>query len=165
MFGQIRKEFSPTRAVGIAASEQQLLISSPTESADQRRYGEDNLIARHDIPFAMTSGRSFETEVTTRYVPAENGICKEIWWKKTSKLFINLLSDKDVSQMQLSHNNYVGRKEVWMYNADFPFLRVRGINLMEYIPLCIDISRKNVKFSNTTYILSFRDTDYIFRIK
>ena len=78
MFGQIRKEFSPTRAVGIAASEQQLLISSPTESADQRRYGEDNLIARHDIPFAMTSGRSFETEVTTRYVPAENGICKEI---------------------------------------------------------------------------------------
>jgi len=36
---------------------------------------------------------------------------------------------------------------------------------MEYFPLCIDISRKYLKFSNTTYILSFRDTDYIFRIK
>jgi len=47
------------------------MVSSPTESADQRRYSEDNLIARHDITFAMTSGRSFETEVTTRYVPAE----------------------------------------------------------------------------------------------
>ena len=41
--------------------------------------------------------------------------------------------------MQLSHNSYVGRKEAWTYNADFPFLRVRGINLMEYIPLRIDI--------------------------
>lgn len=71
MYGQIRKEFSPTSAVGIAASEQQFLISRATESAEQRRYGEDYLIARHDIPFAMTSGRSFETEVTARYVPAE----------------------------------------------------------------------------------------------
>ena len=30
--------------------------------------------------------------------------------------------------MQLSHSNYVGRKEVWTYNTHFPFLRVHGIN-------------------------------------
>ena len=71
VYGKIRKEFNPASAVRIEASEYQLMISSPTESADQRRYSEDNLIARHDIPFAMTSGRSFETEVTTRYSPAE----------------------------------------------------------------------------------------------
>jgi hypothetical protein len=71
VYGRIRKEFNPASVVRIAASEYQLMISSPTESADRRRYSEDNLIARHDIPFAMTSERSFETEVTTRYVPAE----------------------------------------------------------------------------------------------
>lgn len=71
LYGQIRKEFNPASAVRIAASVYQLMINSPTESADQRRYSEDNLIAGHDIPFAMTSGRSFEREVTTRYVPAE----------------------------------------------------------------------------------------------
>ena len=70
-YGQIRKEFNPASTVRIAASEYQLMISRPTASADQRRYSGDNLIARHAIPFAMTSGRSFETEVTTRYVPAE----------------------------------------------------------------------------------------------
>jgi hypothetical protein len=71
VYGQIRKEFNPASAVRFSASEYQLMISSPTESAGQRRYSEVNLIARHDIPFAMTSRRSFETEVTSRYVPTE----------------------------------------------------------------------------------------------
>lgn len=71
VYGQIRKEFNPASAIRIAASEYQLMISSPTESVNRRSYSEDNLIARHDVPFAMTSGRSFETEVITRYVPAE----------------------------------------------------------------------------------------------
>jgi hypothetical protein len=33
-YGQIRKEFNPAGAVRIAASEYELMISSPTESAD-----------------------------------------------------------------------------------------------------------------------------------
>jgi hypothetical protein len=62
---------NPADVVRIAPSEYHIMTSTAIENTDRRRCSEDNSTAGHDIPIAMTSGRSFVTEFTTRYFPSE----------------------------------------------------------------------------------------------